>query len=380
MSGTFGLGRLFGVRIQVHFSWVFIFALIAWSLASSWLPSRYVDWSTTQYWTVGVIGSTLLFVCVLIHELSHSLEAIRRGLRVTSITLFFLGGFSQIDGESRSASEEFWVSVVGPIASLGLASLFGLIYLNLRASTGPLTALTQYLMFVNLLVGLFNLIPAFPLDGGRVLRSLVWKATQSQERATRVASLTGSVLGFTLIGVGVVAIFTNSLVTGIWLMFIGWFIQSTASSVRQSDSERIVVSGRTVGDAMDKRLQVVPPGISIQRLVDEHMVAEMQRAYLVMLGDTFYGLITVSDVRLVPMAVWPGTWVSEAMTKVQDAITLSPDDPLEEGLKILADKNIQQAIVMESDSPVGMLTRAGVLRVMEVSQLAPVSREESTST
>ena len=238
MSGTFGLGRLFGVRIQVHFSWVFIFALIAWSLASSWLPSRYVDWSTTQYWTVGVIGSTLLFVCVLIHELSHSLEAIRRGLRVTSITLFFLGGFSQIDGESRSASEEFWVSVVGPIASLGLASLFGLIYLNLRASTGPLTALTQYLMFVNLLVGLFNLIPAFPLDGGRVLRSLVWKATQSQERATRVASLTGSVLGFTLIGVGVVAIFTNSLVTGIWLMFIGWFIQSTASSVRQSGSEK----------------------------------------------------------------------------------------------------------------------------------------------
>jgi Zn-dependent protease len=380
VSGTFGLGRLFGVRIQVHFSWVFIFALIAWSLASSWLPSRYVGWSPTQYWTVGIIGSALLFVCVLIHELSHSLEAIRRGLRVNSITLFFLGGFSQIDGESRSASEEFWVSVVGPVASLGLACLFGLMYLNLRASTGPFTALTQYLMFVNLLVGLFNLIPAFPLDGGRVLRSLVWRATQSQERATRVASLTGSVLGFALIGVGVVAVFTNTLVTGIWLMFIGWFIQSTASSVRQSGSERIVVSGRTVGDAMDKRLQVVPPGISIQRLVDEHMVAEMQRAYLVMLGDTFYGLITVSDVRLVPMAVWPGTWVSEAMTKVQDAITLSPDDPLEEGLKILADKNIQQAIVMESDSPVGMLTRAGVLRVMEVSQLAPVSREESTST
>jgi Zn-dependent protease/CBS domain-containing protein len=380
VSGTFGLGRLFGVRIQVHFSWVFIFALIAWSLASSWLPSRYVDWSTTQYWTVGVIGSTLLFVCVLIHELSHSLEAIRRGLRVKSITLFFLGGFSQIDGESRSASEEFWVSVVGPIASLGLACLFGLMYLNLRASTGPFTALTQYLMFVNLLVGLFNLIPAFPLDGGRVLRSLVWRATQSQERATRVASLTGSVLGFALIGVGVVAVFTNTLVTGIWLMFIGWFIQSTASSVRQSGSERVVVSGRTVGDAMDKRLQVVPPGISIQRLVDEHMVAEMQRAYLVMLGDTFYGLITVSDVRRVPIAVWSGTWVSEAMTKVQDAITLSPDDPLEEGLKILADRNIQQAVVMESDSPVGMLTRAGVLRVMEVSQLAPVSREEPTST
>ena len=379
VSGTFGLGRIFGVRVQVHFSWVFIFALIAWSLASSWLPSRY-EWSTTQYWTVGIIGSVLLFVCVLIHELSHSLEAIRRGLRVKSITLFFLGGFSQIDGESRSASEEFWVSVVGPIASLGLAGFFGLLYLNLSGSSSPIAALTQYLMFVNLLVGLFNLIPAFPLDGGRVLRALVWKATKSQERATRVASLTGSALGFGLIGVGVVAIFTNSLITGIWLMFIGWFIQSTASSVRQSGTERLVVSGRTVGDAMDRHLRVVPPGVSVQRLVDDYIVAQMERAYLVMLGDTFYGLITVTDVKRVPVAEWQGKWVSEAMTRAEDAITLSPDDPLEEGLKLLADRNIQQAIVMESERPVGVLTRAGVLRVMEISQIAPISQEEQTLT
>ena len=272
------------------------------------------------------------------------------------------------------------MSVVGPVASLGLACLFGLIYLNLRTSSGPIAALTQYLMFVNLLVGVFNLIPAFPLDGGRVLRALVWKATQSQERATRVASLTGSVLGFGLIGVGVVAIFTNSLVTGIWLMFIGWFIQSTASSVRQGSGERIVVSGRTVGDAMDERLLIVSPGMTIQRLVDEHMVAELERAYLVMLGDTFYGLITVTDVRRVPAPEWPRRWVSEVMTKAQDMITLSPHDPLEEGLKILADKNIQQAVVIESDRPVGVLTRAGVLRVMEVSQLAPVSQDDQTST
>lgn len=379
VSGTFGLGRLFGVRIQVHFSWVFIFALIAWSLASSWLPGRY-EWSTTQYWVVGIIGSALLFICVLIHELSHSLEAIRRGLRVESITLFFLGGFSQIDGESRSASEEFWVSVVGPIASLGLACFFGLLYLNLSGSASPIAALTQYLMFVNLLIGLFNLIPAFPLDGGRVLRSLVWKATQSQERATRVASLTGSALGFGLIAVGVVAIFTNSLITGIWLMFIGWFIQSTASSVRQGGSERLVVSGRTVGDAMDSHLRIVPPGISIRRLVDEYIVAEMRRAYLVMLGDTFYGLITVSDVRRVPTEEWGTKWVSEVMTKSEDTITLAPEDPLEQGLKLLADRNIQQAVVMEGDRPVGLLTRAGVLRVMEISQLSPAPHEEQTRT
>ena len=369
MSGTFGIGKLFGVRIQVHFSWVFIFALIAWSLSSSWLPSRYDGWSEGQYWTIGVIGSALLFLCILIHEMSHSLEAIRRGLKVQSITLFFLGGFSQIDGESRSASEEFWVSVVGPIASLGLACLFGLLYLNLRSSPGQLAALTQYLMVVNLVVGVFNLFPAFPLDGGRVLRALVWKATRSQERGTRVASMTGSVLGFALIGIGIIAVFTDSLVTGIWLVFIGWFIQSTASSARQNTSERMIVSGRSIGDAMNRGLRTVPPGMSLRRLVDEHMATELERVYLVMLGDTFHGLITVTDVQNIPVAEWPDKWVSEVMTRARDAVTLSPSDPLEKGMTALAEKNIQQLVVTEDGRPVGLLTRADVLRVMEVSQV-----------
>ena len=375
MSGTFGIGRLLGVRIQVHFSWIFIFALISWSLASSWLPSRYGGWSDGQYWLVGIIGSVLLFVCILIHELSHSLEAIRRGLRVESITLFFLGGFSQIDGESRSASEEFWVSVVGPMASLGLACLFGLLYLILRSSPGQLTALAQYLMIVNLAVGLFNLIPAFPLDGGRVLRSLVWKTTRNQEKATRVASLTGSVLGFLLIGVGIMFVFNNNLITGVWFVFIGWFIQSTASSARQHRATRMVASGRTVGDAMDERFPRVPPGISIQRFVQEHMATDLERAYVVMLGDTFYGLITVTDVRRIPAAEWSGKWVSEVMTRAQDAVTLSPADSLELGMTTLADRKIQQVVVLESGRLVGLLTRADVVRVMEVAQIAPPPSE-----
>ena len=376
MSGTFSVGRILGVDIRVHFSWVFIFALIAWSLATIWLPSRYDGWSGGQYWAVGIAGSAMLFVCVLIHELSHSLEAIRRGLTVSSITLFFLGGFSQIEGESRTAGEEFWVSVVGPIASLGLASIFGLLYLGLRSSPGQITALVQYLMVVNLVVGLFNLIPAFPLDGGRVLRALVWRATASQERATRVASVTGSVLGFGLIGLGIVFVFTNSFITGIWLVFIGWFIQSAASSARQSSEERTVMSGRVVRDAMDRSFQSVPPGMSLQRLIDDHIATDFERAYLVMLGDTFHGLVTVTDVGRVPVDRRSTTWVSEAMTRADDVETLPPDAPLEDGLRILAEKNIRQLVVLESNRPVGLLTRAGVLRVMEVARLVPLSRGE----
>ena len=376
MSGTFSVGRILGVDIRVHFSWVFIFALIAWSLATIWLPSRYDGWSGGQYWAVGIVGSAMLFVCVLIHELSHSLEAIRRGLTVSSITLFFLGGFSQIEGESRTAGEEFWVSVVGPVASLGLASIFGLLYLGLRSSPGQLTALVQYLMVVNLVVGLFNLIPAFPLDGGRVLRALVWRATASQERATRVASVTGSVLGFGLIGLGIVFVFTNSFITGIWLVFIGWFIQSAAASARQSSEERTVMSGRVVRDAMDRSFQSVPPGMSLQRLIDDHIATDFERAYLVMLGDTFHGLVTVTDVGRVPVDRRSTMWVSEAMTRADDVETLPPDAPLEDGLRILAEKNIRQLVVLESNRPVGLLTRAGVLRVMEVARLVPLSRGE----
>ncbi len=371
MSGTFSLGRLFGVVVRIHFSWIFIFALISWSLASSWLPSQYAGWSSGQYWTVGVIGSALLFVCVLIHELSHSLEAIRRGRKVRSITLFFLGGVSEIAEESRTAGEEFWVSIVGPLTSLGLAALFWLMYLNLRSSPGQITALVQYLMIVNLAVGVFNLIPAFPLDGGRVLRALVWRATKSHERATKVASFTGSALGFGLIGLGIVSVFINSLVTGIWLVFIGWFIQSTASSARRDTAERRVMSGRTVEEAMDESFPVVPPGMSIQRLLDDHISKDFQRAYLVILGDTFQGLITVTDVRSVPVEQRPAKWVSEVMTKTEDVLTLPPDAPLEEGLRILAQRNIHQLVVMDSGKPVGLLTRAGVLRVMEVSELLP---------
>ncbi len=373
MSGTFSVGRLFGVNIRVHFSWVFIFALIAWSLASSWLPGRYPGWSGGQYWVVGIVGSAMLFVCVLIHEMSHSLEAIRRGLSVRSITLFFLGGFSQIDGESRTASEEFWVSVVGPIASLALASIFGLLYLNFRSSPGQIAALLQYLMIVNFVVGVFNLIPAFPLDGGRVLRALVWRATRSEQRATRVTSLTGSVLGFGLIAVGIFFVFTNDLITGIWLVFIGWFIQSTASSARQSSAERRIATGRTVREAMDEGFHAVTPGTSVQSLLEDHAAKDFQRAYLVMLGDTLHGIVTLTDAGRAPVSQRSEKWVSEVMTRAPDLVTLSPEDPLEEGLRLLAQRNIRQLVVMESEKPVGMLTRAGVVRVMEVAQLLPTT-------
>ncbi len=374
MPGAFTIATIHGVSFRVHFSWLFVFALVTWSLAAGWLPTRYEGWSVTLYWTIGAMGSVFLFMCVAIHEFSHSLEATRRGLMVRSVTLFLLGGYSVIE-DPRSAREEFWVSAAGPIASLALAAVFGLLYYNVRASESPFAALTQYLAFANFFIALFNLAPAYPLDGGRVLRALVWRATNSERRASQVAGFAGVSLGYGLIGGGVALAliapaFTSLWFSGVWIAAIGWFIRSAASSAGRQSARRVSISGRRVGEAMSA-FESVPPGMTIQRLIEERMAADLQRVYLVTLGDTFHGIITASDALRAPAAERARAWVSQAMTRASDVHTLAPSDTLEDGLAVLADNEIQQAPVIEDGKPVGLLTRHDVLRVMEVSQLAP---------
>lgn len=377
MQGTLQIGRLFGISVRVHFSWAFIFVLLVLSLTLAYLPNAYPGWPAFQYWAIGVLASALLFACVLVHELSHSLEAIRRGRTVNSITLFFLGGVSHVEGESRDAGEEFWVSVVGPATSLALAGLFALLSLGINGNSA-INALTQYLIYVNLMIGIFNLMPAFPLDGGRVLKALVWRSSGSENRGARVANRTGSVIGYGLIVVGIVLLFSDTLYTGIWLMIIGWFIQSAASSERRDRDARITLSGRLVRDAMRQDMPTIEPGTSIRALLDRHIATDFERAYGVVLGDTFLGLITVNDVKSVPLDAREVTWVSQAMTPESEVVTIHPDAPLEDGLGMLARRGFHQLVVMENGRPIGLLTRAGVVRVMEVSDV--LSRDGLDST
>ena len=373
MSGSVLIGRLFGVNVRVHFSWVFIFAFVSISLANSYLPGTYPGWSGGQYWAIGVACSALLFLCVLVHEFSHSLEAIRRGRKVRSITLFLLGGVSEIEEESRSAGEEFWVSFVGPATSLLLALFFWLLYFSTRSGNPQLSALTQYLALVNLLIGLFNLVPAFPLDGGRVLKALVWRRTGSETQATTIASRIGSAFGAAFIGFGIVImVVTDDLLTGAWLGIVGWFIRSAASSARKQPAAESGLSGRRVRDAMREDFPTVEPGTSVQALLEQRMVKEFERAYVVVLGETLYGLVTAIDVKRVAPEARDRTWVSEAMTRVSDLVTLAPDAPLEAGLEYFVRRGVGPVVVVvENARPVGLLSRQDILRVMEVSQLFP---------
>jgi Zn-dependent protease/CBS domain-containing protein len=372
MTGTFKLGRLFGIDIKLHFSWIFIFLLVAWSLADSFLPTNYPGWTTSTYWTVGIIGSIFLFASVLVHELSHSLVAISRGYQVSGITLFFLGGVSEIAEEAAHASEEFWIAVVGPASSAALAVVFWALLQVIPGGNSQAAALFQYLAFINLALAVFNLMPAFPMDGGRVLKAAVWQATGSLQKATTVSTVVGSVLGYGLIGVGIVIAFTTgSFLSGLWLVFIGWFIQSAASSTRQQRQVHTALSGRTVGEAMREEVPTVDPGVTVQELLDEYVTREFERVYIVSLGDTFQGLVSVSDVREILPEERRSKFVAEIMTRASEVITVSPSDPLETALERLVTNGVSQLVVLQNGRPVGLLNRRNILSVLEITELFP---------
>ena len=250
MQGGLRLGTLAGIEIRIHYTWLFAFVLIAWSLAQGYFPISNAGLGTGTYWILGVVSALLLFGSVLVHELGHSLLAGARGLHVDSITLFIFGGVSSITKEASTARDEFLIAVVGPVTSLVLAGLFWLLG-QLLPPDSAVAAVTSYLAFTNLLLAGFNIVPGFPLDGGRVLRSIVWGATGNLPRATRIASYVGQAVAFGMIAWGVSRLLGGDVFGGLWTAFIGWFLNSGAEASRQQQTVRAVLGGVPVTAMMD---------------------------------------------------------------------------------------------------------------------------------
>jgi Zn-dependent protease len=234
MGRAFRVARIAGIDIEIHPSWLLILAFVSWSLSDSFFPSQYETWSTAAYWIAGVSSAVLLFVTVLIHEMAHALVARRRGLPVPRITLFIFGGMSHMSRQPATAGEEFQIAAAGPATSLVIAALTAGLGLALRETSEKAEAILFYLAFVNLALGIFNILPGFPLDGGRVLRSIAWKRTGSFRKATRVASSVGEFFGYGLIIAGFFVLLAGGLLDGLWLAFIGWFLHA-----RSGDRERL---------------------------------------------------------------------------------------------------------------------------------------------
>ena len=361
------IGRIGGIRIRIDWSWIVIFLLVTWTLAVGYYPTLYPSFSTATNWVLGVASSLLLFVSVLVHELAHSFVARGQGLPVESITLFIFGGVSQIEEEPRTPRGEFTMALVGPLTSLALAGVFFLAFLVFEPINGPIAAITQYLAVINLALGLFNLVPGFPLDGGRVLRAILWGITNNLRRATRIASYVGQAFAFLLIFVGVALIFGGAFLSGIWLAFIGWFLNNAASSSYRELIARQSLEGVPVGRLMATDVDRVPPNLTIQQVIDEHILSGRQHAYPVTSDGELLGIICLHDVRKVPTDARRLQTVAQAMTPYDRLVTVTPEEGLNEAVDKLGKGGYEQLPVIDQPAHlVGLLRRQDVINYLQV--------------
>ena len=365
LKPTIRLGRIAGIEIGIHYSWFAALALFTWIFADQFFPSFY-RWSILTYWSTAFVSALLLYVSVLIHELAHSLVAKTRGIAVEGITLFLLGGVSNLRADAGGPKDEFVISAVGPATSLALSGIFGLTLQTFQNEVTLLHGVVFNLAIINLLLAIFNLLPAFPLDGGRVLRSVLWGVTGSFEKATAIAARGGQLLGFILIAWGIFRITQRDL-WGIWSILIGWFLFSTASSSQQQTQPESIMKGIFVRDVMNRRPGSVEPDLLMSEAVYEHFLRYGTRALPVCEGDQLVGILTLTDVKRVPQDQWNWVQVSRAMTQVP-LWSVGPDDELDQALDVLAKHSLNQAPVLEGSRLVGMLSRADIIQFLHSSK------------
>lgn len=379
------LGKVFGVDVAIDRSWIFIFILLTWSLSSLFL-SWHPNWPVMLALGVAVAASCIFFVSLLVHEFAHSLTAKAFGVPVRDITLFLFGGVSQFEREPPSPWADFLIAVVGPAASIGLGFLFAAVFSVLTggpagliedpetafAHLGPVSTLLLWLGPVNVLVGLFNLVPAFPLDGGRVVRAILWGVTRDQRRATRAAAYTGQVIAWCMIGLGIAMIFGvtipffgRGIVGGIWLAFIGWFLMSAALRAVEQTRLDALFEGVRVARLMRTRGTAVEPEMPLAELVREVFVRSDERAVPVLHDGHFLGLVAAERVRAIPPAEWERWTAGDVAAPAERTEHATPDEPVASALTKLGRSRQAALPVLEGEHLVGLLFPEDVARWIE---------------
>jgi Zn-dependent protease/CBS domain-containing protein len=384
MRGSLSIGRIFGIQIGINYTWIFAFILFTWIFASGTFPTLFPGWATSTYWLAGVIMSVMLFISVLIHELCHSIVARSRGLKVSSIVLFIFGGVSNIQNEPERPWVEFIMAGAGPGSSLilgGIFALFAYLVHNSGQTQTPLFGILYYLAYINIVLAIFNIIPGFPLDGGRVLRSIIWGATHSLHTATRVAGNIGRFFGWAFILFGVANFFgypaaIANPINAIWSIFIGWFLLSAADGSLRDMSLKENLAGKHVKDLMDRSPECVSPATSIENIVHGSFIQGGRRALPVCNDNGLMGIVTLSDVRKVPQESWSNTPVQTIMTPGDKLQTVKQDDDLNAALSIMAENGLNQIPVMGEGKLVGLLSRADVLRYLQTRQELGIKKDQ----
>lgn len=357
--------RIFGIDIGFHYTWLIAAFLITWSLAAGYFPQVNPGGSPAQNWGLGLTASLLLFASVIMHELGHSLIAISRNLPVKSITLFIFGGAAHLEREVERPTDEVAITVAGPAVSLALAALFHLMTFVVQGSDTTV-ALFTWVRMVNLYLGLFNLLPGLPLDGGRLLRAFLWWRWGSFVRATHVASLVGRGIAYLFIGGGFFMFLTGIPGNGIWLVFLGWFLASSADSAYQSANLESMLRNVPV-HTLASRAVVVDPAATIRQLVDDYVLGQNSRAVLVMRAEELLGIITLTDVKRAPRESWELERVAEWMTPVP-LKTIQTMEDVSKLLRLMSADDLNSVPVMEGNRVMGMVGRPEVIRYLQTRQ------------
>jgi Zn-dependent protease/CBS domain-containing protein len=358
------IARVIGIPIYLHFSWLIIFGLIVWTLSTGYFPAQYPDLPASSYWAKGLVASLLFFVSIVFHELGHAVVALRHGLRTRSITLFIFGGVAQLEKDPKDGRSEFWMAAAGPLVSLALAGLF------YTCATLPFmgpwaAAVAKYLALINLILALFNLVPAFPMDGGRLLRGALW-GPLGKARATRIASGAGTFFAFFLIFAGVFSLLRGDSLGGLWYILIGWFIKDASAASYQQVRLDEALRGVTVRDAMVEAVATVPSTGSVAEAAREYFMRTGYGSYPVTRGEAVVGLLCLKDVLRLSAEEREATSVQGAMRPLTDAIVTDPDAPLPVAIARMAQAGTGRLLVMHGERLVGLLTTNGVVRRLKV--------------
>jgi Zn-dependent protease/predicted transcriptional regulator len=363
VRGSMSIGKILGIPIKLHLSWFLVALLLTFSLGGSYFPQRYPDWSTGLYWSIGAITAILLFVSVLLHELGHSVLALREKVPVKSITLFFFGGVAQIGGEPPSAGAEFRIAIAGPLTSLGLAGIFALSG-NLLADYSTVAAPLAYLGRINVTLALFNMIPGFPLDGGRVLRAALWGLGGNMRSATRLASTLGRGIGYLFIAIGVGQFFFTASPSGLWFVFIGWFLNNAARANYEQVALRDKLSGVKARNVMAQQCVAVPGDLPMTNLVQDYVLGAGYNCFFVTENGRIKGVITLENIRRASRDIRGALTTREVMTPVDAPVQARPDEEMMDLLQRMDEENVNQLPVIEDGNLLGVITRDNLLEYL----------------
>ncbi len=365
MTTSIALGRIFGIRVGVNWSWLVVFALIAWTLAVGVFPETNPGRSDGAYIAMAVVAAVLFFASLLLHDLGHAVEARREGMEIEGITLWLFGGVAKFKGMFPSAGAEFRIAIAGPLVSLALGVLFSLGAWAI-STAGPVDGVAAWLGYMNLVLLVFNMLPALPLDGGRVLRSVMWHKGGDFRRATRAAAGVGRAFAFLFIAAGVLLFIFQGSFSGAWLAFIGWFLLQAATAEDRYAMVSESLGGLRVRDLMIREPVTVSPAMSIGRFMDEVAWNRRYTSYPVVDDGRVVGLLSFRCVAEVPRSEWDVRLVSDCMIPRERVLVLHEDDSAVDALAELGQSEANRAVVLDGDRLVGFVSITDLARALEV--------------